>query len=131
VIGSRHKEGYKLRCRFGSIPKRLLKKPSGKGKTMTKNKSVVTRRPWFYDASHATVRDNMGMTVCEVNGWGYLTAKHNVAQATDEMDANGRLIAEAPEMFQVIQRLSEPGGIGESELKMLIQECRRIVQKVV
>jgi len=97
---------------------------------MSKNKSVVARGLWFYDASHATVRD-MDMTVCEVKGWGYLTAKHNVAKATDEMDANGRLIAEAPEMFQVIQRLSEPGGIGESELKMLTEECRRIVQKVV
>jgi hypothetical protein len=98
---------------------------------MNKNESVVTRGPWSYDASSATVRDNMDMTVCEVKGWGYLTAKHNVAKATDDIDANGRLIAEAPEMFQVIQRLSEPGGIGESELNMLIEECRRIVQKVV
>jgi hypothetical protein len=98
---------------------------------MNKNKRVVTRGPWFYEASHATVRDNMNMTVCEVKGWGYLTAKHNVAKATDEIDRNGRLIAEAPEMFQVIQRLSEPGGIGESELKMLTEECCRIVQKVV
>jgi hypothetical protein len=98
---------------------------------MDKNKSVVMRGPWSYDASIATVRDNMGMTVCEVKGWGYLTAKHNVAKATDEIDRNGRLIAEAPEMFQVIERLSDPGGIGVSELKMLIQECRRIVKKVV
>jgi hypothetical protein len=97
---------------------------------MSKNESVVTRGPWFYDASSATVR-NMDMTVCELKGWGYLTAKHNVAKATDEMDRNGRLIAEAPEMFQVIQRMSEPGWIAESELKMLVEECRRIVQKVV
>jgi hypothetical protein len=34
-------------------------------------------------------------------------------------------------MFQVIQSMSEPGEIGESELKMLLEECRRIVQKVV
>jgi hypothetical protein len=98
---------------------------------MSAKESVVTRGPWFYDASSATVRDNMDMTVCELKGWGYLTAKHNVAKATDEMDANGRLIAEAPEMFQVIERLSEPGWFAESELKMLIEECRRIVQKVV
>jgi hypothetical protein len=103
---------------------------AAKEKTMNKNKSVVTRGLWFYDASSATVRDNMDMTVCEVKGWGYLTAKHNVAKATDEIDRNGRLIAEAPEMFQVIERLSKPGGISESELKMLLEECRRIVQKV-
>lgn len=48
-----------------------------------------------------------------------------------EQEANARLIAAAPEMFQVIQRLAEPGLIGESELKMLIKECRKIVQKVV
>jgi hypothetical protein len=98
---------------------------------MSEKQSVdKTPGPWFYDAPNATVRD-MDMTVCEMKGWGYLTAKHNVAKATDEIDRNGRLIAEAPEMFQVIQRLSEPGWIAESELKMLIQECRKIVQKVV
>jgi hypothetical protein len=93
---------------------------------------VHTPGPWEYVASVAMVRAmDDEMTVCELKGWGYLTAKHNVAKATDEMDRNGRLIAEAPEMFQVIQRMSEPGEIGESELKMLVEECRRIVQKVV
>lgn len=55
------------------------------------------------------------------------------AQALNDLTllANAKLIAEAPEMFQVIQRLAEPGFIGESELKKLIQECRRIVAKVV
>jgi hypothetical protein len=49
----------------------------------------------------------------------------------ESWNEDAELIAEAPEMFQVIQRLAEPGFIGESELKMLIQECRRIVAKVV
>jgi len=49
----------------------------------------------------------------------------------DDCKANARLAEAALEMYQVIQRLAEPGFIGESELKMLIQECRRIVQKVV
>jgi len=49
----------------------------------------------------------------------------------EQQDANAKLMAESPEMFQVIQRLAEPGFIGETELKMLVQECRRIVAKVV
>lgn len=51
-------------------------------------------------------------------------------QRDPQPNANAKLIAEAPEMFQVIKRLAEPGWFGESELKMLIQECRRIVQKL-
>jgi lipoate-protein ligase A len=43
-----------------------------------------------------------------------------------EQDA--KLMAAAPDMFRVIQRLAEPGFIGETELKMLIRECRRIVE---
>lgn len=49
----------------------------------------------------------------------------------ESWNQDAELIAEAPEMFQVIQRLAEPGFMGEAELKMLIQECRRIVAKVV
>lgn len=54
-----------------------------------------------------------------------------VATTNGDWDANAKLIAEAPEMFKVIQRFAEPGWFGESELKILIQECRRIVAKVV
>jgi hypothetical protein len=45
------------------------------------------------------------------------------------VDKDGSEIA--AEMFRVIQRLATPGWLGESELQMLIQECRRIVQKVL
>ena len=49
----------------------------------------------------------------------------------ESWNQDAKVIAESPEMLQVIKRLAEPGWFGESELKMLIQECRRIVQKVV
>lgn len=46
------------------------------------------------------------------------------------LTANAKLIASAPEMFEVIERLATPGWIGEAELQMFIRECRRIVRIV-
>lgn len=55
---------------------------------------------------------------------------HPPEQRDLQPNGDAKLIAEAPEMFQVIERLAEPGFIGESELRMLIEECRRIVAAV-
>jgi hypothetical protein len=67
---------------------------------------VHTPGPWQYVASVATVRSmDDQMTVCEIKGWGYLTSKSGVANATDEIDANGRLIAAAPMMLAALRRI--------------------------
>lgn len=97
------------------------------------DQSVVhTPGPWQYVATDATVRamDDQ-MTVCEIKGWGYLTSKSGVANATDEIDANGRLIAAAPGMLRIIQRLATADWIGEAELSLWRKECLEIMRKVV
>jgi hypothetical protein len=64
---------------------------------------VHTPGPWEYVASVGVVRaKDDEMTVCEIKGWGYLTSKNGVAKATDEMDANGRLLAAAPDMLSAL-----------------------------
>ena len=52
-----------------------------------------------------------------------------VMESGDEQQdrTDAKLIAAAPEMLQVIERLATPGWFGESELQALIQECRRIM----
>lgn len=67
---------------------------------------VHTPGPWQYVASVATVRAmDAQMAVCEIKGWGYLTSKNGVANATDEIDANGRLIAAAPMLLAALRRI--------------------------
>jgi hypothetical protein len=50
---------------------------------------------------------------------------------TVEDIANARLIAAAPEMFQVVQALATAEWIEESEMRFLVNECREIMRKVV
>lgn len=58
-----------------------------------------------------------------------------VATTNSDWDANAKLIAAAPEMLRVINRLAtvDPAfeRIGEAELKLWVSECREIMRKVV
>jgi len=47
-----------------------------------------------------------------------------------EQEANARLIAAAPEMFEIIQKLSDIDWIEGSELHRWIHKSREIVRKV-
>ena len=84
-------------------------------------RSAHTPGPWSADRRY-------GSSFAIEPNVAWLGASASVAESTNA--ANARLIAEAPEMLQVIQRLAA-GCIEEPEIKMLIQECRRIVQTVV
>ena len=61
-----------------------------------------------------------------------LSIKESGCEEVAKIDgkADALLIAESPEMFRVIQRFAEPGWIGQSELEMLIKECKAIVERV-
>ena len=45
--------------------------------------------------------------------------------------ANAKLIAAAPEMFRIIDRLATADWIGEAELNLWRKECLEIMRKVV
>ena len=92
---------------------------------------VHTPGPWKYVPSTATVRAMDRFTVCEVRGWGRLTSMHGVANATDQMDANGRILAASLDMFRIIQRLATADWIGEAELNLWRKESRDIMRQVV
>jgi hypothetical protein len=56
---------------------------------------------------------------------------HGVANATDQMDANGRILAASLDMFRIIQRLATADWIGEAELNLWRKESRDIMRQVV
>lgn len=95
---------------------------------------VHTPGPWEFDES------NYG--VCNRHGYGLLDSRGETlgvtVHATDvfhqpieEAAANAKLIATAPEMFLIIQRLATADWIGEAELNRWRKECRDIISKVV
>jgi hypothetical protein len=92
---------------------------------------VHTPGPWQYVASVATVRamDDQ-MTVCEIKGWGCLTSKNGVANATDEMDANGRLIAAAPTMVRALKAIVNHQDMMGGELSKM-STTRHIAAKAI
>lgn len=89
----------------------------GKGKVMTKNESVDTAstsptvhtpEPWKYHEAGAIVTTADGqMCVAEIRGLGSLEKEFGTSQAIKIMDANGRLIADAPKMLALIRDLHD------------------------
>lgn len=68
--------------------------------------SKHTPKPWKYDSSGQTVRaedDQLG--IADIRGFGRLSKRHGVEAACEIMDANGRLIAAAPEMYELLKEL--------------------------
>ena len=54
-----------------------------------------------------------------------------VATTNEDWDANARLIAAAPDMFEVIKRFATVDGMGEAEISMWVKRCREIMRKIV
>lgn len=73
-----------------------------------------TKGPWEYDNRGSSVWQTEGKKdgcmVADVRGWGYLTGlaspgKVPEHEAIEIMDANGRLIAAAPELYAALERI--------------------------
>ncbi len=93
---------------------------------------VHTPGPWKYHSAGVMVLDGDGQTsIADIRGWGRLEKVYGEQKAMEIQDANGRLIAAAPEMLRIIQRLVTADWIGEAELNLWRKECRDIISKVV
>lgn len=93
---------------------------------------VHTPGPWKYHSAGVMVMDGDGQTsIADIRGWGTLEKRHGEQKAMQIQDANGRLIAAAPEMLRIIQRLATADWIGEAELNLWRKECLEIMRKVV
>jgi hypothetical protein len=56
------------------------------------------------------VMDSDGqMTIADIRGWGTLTTRLGETVAIDRMDANGRLIALAPELLECLREVMACG----------------------
>jgi hypothetical protein len=79
-------------------------------------------------------QDNLGPTEY-LHVLPVLSVKSSIVQTERREDFSStselaRIVTSAPEMFRIVQRLAMSGFIGESELRMMIEECRTIVQAV-
>lgn len=71
------------------------------------------------------VREHAGwFGIAHPDGWVLESNDEN----QDRIDA--RLMAEAPEMFRVIQRFATVDWMSEKELSLWVKECRKIVERV-
>lgn len=60
-----------------------------------------TPGPWKYHNAGVMVMDRDGqMSIADVRGWGTLSRLHGEQKALQIQDANGRLIAAAPELLE-------------------------------
>jgi hypothetical protein len=67
---------------------------------------VHTPGPWKYHEGGAIVMTEDGqMSVADIRGFGKLETSLGTSQAIKVMDANGRLIAKAPELFKEIENV--------------------------
>lgn len=73
------------------------------------DQSVVhTPGPWKYHEGGAIVMTGDGqMSVADIRGFGKLETSLGTSQAIKIMDANGRLIADAPRMLELIRELHD------------------------
>jgi hypothetical protein len=69
---------------------------------------VHTPGPWKYHEGGAIVMTEDGqMSVADIRGFGKLETSLGTSQAIKVMDANGRLIADAPKMLALIRELHD------------------------
>lgn len=67
-----------------------------------------TPGPWKYDEAGAMVlTEDDRMTIADIRGFGSLHVEIGTSDAIKTMDANGRLIAEAPNMLAVLRLFAE------------------------
>ena len=63
---------------------------------------------WNYIASaQMVVVDGGQITVADIRGWGPLSKRHGIEKATEIMDANGRLVADAKVILRRCQELED------------------------
>jgi hypothetical protein len=80
---------------------------------------VHTPGPW-------EVREVDGLfAIAHRDGW--------VLDSNDEQQdrADAKLIAAAPDMFEVIKRFATVDWMGEAEISMWVKKCREIMRKIV
>ncbi len=76
--------------------------------TTSVDRVVHTPGPWKYHAGGCMVMDSDGqMAIADIRGWGTLSTRLGETVAIDRMDANGRLIADAPKMLALIRELHD------------------------
>lgn len=69
---------------------------------------VHTPGPWKYHSAGVMVMDSEGqMSIADIRGWGTLEKQYGEQKAMQIQDANGRLIAAAPELLVACQLLFE------------------------
>lgn len=70
--------------------------------------SKFTKGPWKVGYESFTV-DAGSMRICDIRGWGHLTGKGSLGLPFDQakaiQEANARLIAAAPDMFEMLVSL--------------------------
>ena len=104
------------------------------GKSPSVDRVVHTPGPWEFDKSNYGVCNRYGYGLLDSRGDPLGVTVHATDvfhQPIDEAAANAKLIATAPDMFRIIQRLATADWIGESELNLWRKECREIISKVV
>lgn len=104
--------------------------------------SEFTKGKWIYDdESNYIFNDDKQMTIAQIRGWGYLTQKLGLSddEAYEVQQANARLIAAAPEMYELLKKfavnITVTGLLNKNQIfpvnLMLVESAKRLLLGIV
>ncbi|MBR1486299.1 MAG: hypothetical protein IJ597_03490 [Synergistaceae bacterium] len=103
--------------------------------------SEFTKGKWIYDdESNYIFNDNKQMTIAQIRGWGYLTQKLGLSddEAYEVQQANARLIAAAPEMYELLKKfavkITVAGLLNKNQIfpvnPVLVESAKRLISRI-